>query len=626
MSEASATGTADAPDAARRLADAATWRRLLSATDQKGFSSAWLNLLAAQVDLAIGPLVGRSAVVGQAMVALGAPDSRKYARTAWLGAEREISLLLAKAGERAIHVRHGVVQVGEGAGSLCQIAHPILAGDAMLGVVALELPLQAKEHLDVAMRLAQWGVVWFAQMFAAAAQPAGEAATDTALRLAVLTAALSARRHEPAAEAAATLLADRLDVDKVSVGRHRHHRTRLLAVSHGGFAPVRNAYLTALTAAMEEAADGDGRARYPLANADLAAPHAAQAALARSHGADWICTVAVPLAAEARERLVLLAEGSGAPPVGLDDRLETLANDLAPLTSLRLRAERGPVQRLRRGIVDFIQARPAWHTAGFAAAALAAAAVLMIPLPYRVSVDATLEPLERRTIAAPFDGYLAEATARPGDRVAAGAVLGRFDDRELLHQRAGAQERLSETSREMNEAVGINDRAKATVLAARKAQIEADLSLVEDQLRRIDLRAPFDAVVVAGDKTQSIGAPMRRGDPLYELSPLGSFRVVLDVPQADFARIVPGQPGRLLLSALPYQTHDLTVARMTPIAVAHDGKTVLRAEADMLQADDLLRPGMQGLADIDVGRARLGWLLTHRIIDWVRIKLWVWLP
>jgi multidrug resistance efflux pump len=178
----------------------------------------------------------------------------------------------------------------------------------------------------------------------------------------------------------------------------------------------------------------------------------------------------------------------------------------------------------------------------------------------------------------------------------------------------------------MNEAVGINDRAKATVLAARKAQIEADLSLVEDQLRRIDLRAPFDAVVVAGDKTQSIGAPMRRGDPLYELSPLGSFRVVLDVPQADFARIVPGQPGRLLLSALPYQTHDLTVARMTPIAVAHDGKTVLRAEADMLQADDLLRPGMQGLADIDVGRARLGWLLTHRIIDWVRIKLWVWLP
>jgi hypothetical protein len=31
---------------------------------------------------------------------------------------------------------------------------------------------------------------------------------------------------------------------------------------------------------------------------------------------------------------------------------------------------------------------------------------------------------------------------------------------------------------------------------------------------------------------------------------------------------------------------------------------------------------MQGVAKIDAGEQRLGWILTHEIVDWLR--LWVW--
>ncbi|MEI9803247.1 MAG: HlyD family efflux transporter periplasmic adaptor subunit [Pseudolabrys sp.] len=543
---------------------------------------------------------------------------------AWHGARH--SLLLAKAGERAIQVRHGVVQVEDKQGGACQIAHPILIGDGLYGVVALELPAQAKESLDIAMRLAQWGVAWFGHLFADKARAGNADKGELAIRFGALTTALAAGRHQPAAEALATFLADRLDCDKVSLGRHRRSQTSLIALSHGGFASVRNTYLTALTAAMDEAADGEGAIRYPMPAADLATPHAAHAALARTHGADWVQSVAVDLDPQGEEQLILVAEGRGKAPDEIGDRLQEFTGDLAPALWLRLRAEQGPVQRLAEITAKAAHARPIWRYAVYAGVAIAALAALLIPLPYRISVDATLETTERRVIAAPYDGYLAEATARPGDSVKAGALLGRFDDRDLKNQRNDVLQHLSETTRELNEAIGIMDRAKANVLMARKAQFEADLALVNDQLRRAELRAPFDAVVVAGDKTQSIGAPMRRGEALYEVSPLGSYRVALEIPQTDFAEIATGQDGQLVLSALPYETLELGITRLTPIALAHDGKTVIRAEADLLNVTDLLRPGMQGVAHIRIGEARAGWLFTHRIIDWLQLKLWVWLP
>jgi hypothetical protein len=35
-----------------------------------------------------------------------------------------------------------------------------------------------------------------------------------------------------------------------------------------------------------------------------------------------------------------------------------------------------------------------------------------------------------------------------------------------------------------------------------------------------------------------------------------------------------------------------------------------------------MRPGMQGTAKIDAGRARVIWIGTHKLIDFLRLKLW----
>jgi hypothetical protein len=617
----------------RRWANAATWRGLLSSESHNGFSEAWLALLCAQIDLTIAPLAGAGTVVRQGFVALGDQAQNRYQRVAMQGPEMDVSVLLGKAAERAMHLRHGTVQPGEGGGT-CQLAYPIMVGDTLHGVVAIDLTHRARDHLDAIMRLAQWGTVWFSRLLQQSAPAAGGGdPDDLALQLEVFDQALGQGTASAAAEALATTLAERLGLDKLSFGLRRGQAVSIFAASHGGFTPIINDYLAALQAAIAEVADSGAAIIYPAPDGAIASPHAAHARLCRAHGCDWVRSIPVPLPSSAdaqtgHDLLLLVAEGTGSAAPRLEETLITVGRQIAMVLALRLYAEE-PLERRAERV-----ARAAWarlvvpRTRNIAIGAAVAALLLffIIPFPYHIHAEATLEPGIKRALVAPFDGYVAEATARPGDYIAAGAPLGRLDDRDLRHQKRELDERLAETNREINEAMGHFDNAKVGVLTAHRAQIEADGALIAESLSRTVLTAPYDALVVSGDKTQSTGAPVRRGDTLYEVSPLNAFRLELNVPQADFADVAVGQTGRVLLSSVAHRSFPFHVVRITPIATIHDGKTVLRVDADLDGTDGVLRPGMQGVGEIRVGHAHLFWLLTHRIVDWLRVNLWAWMP
>jgi hypothetical protein len=44
---------------------------------------------------------------------------------------------------------------------------------------------------------------------------------------------------------------------------------------------------------------------------------------------------------------------------------------------------------------------------------------------------------------------------------------------------------------------------------------------------------------------------------------------------------------------------------------------------DVAQKNPVWRPGMAGEARIDVENRRLAWIWTHRLIDFLRLKLWM---
>ena len=246
--------------------------------------------------------------------------------------------------------------------------------------------------------------------------------------------------------------------------------------------------------------------------------------------------------------------------------------------------------------------------------------------PYRVAAEARVEGAVQRAMVAPFDGFLATATVRAGDTVHEGDTLATLDDRDLVLERLRYVTERAQHLGEYDQALSQGNRADAARYRALADESVAQIRLVDEELQRTRITAPFDGLVVSGDLSQSIGSPVRRGDLLFEIAPLHDWRVVLRVPESQVADVAPNQTGSVMVSALPELPLPFTVLRIVPVAEAHDGRMLFRVDAALDATTPRLRPGMEGLGQIDAGRQRLVWIWFRSLLHWVRLESWAWLP
>jgi multidrug efflux pump subunit AcrA (membrane-fusion protein) len=179
---------------------------------------------------------------------------------------------------------------------------------------------------------------------------------------------------------------------------------------------------------------------------------------------------------------------------------------------------------------------------------------------------------------------------------------------------------------EQRKSMADREMAATNVLGKKMRQAEAQLALLDEEIRRATILAPFDGVVVNGDLSQSLGAPVEAGQVLFEVAPLRSYRLVLKADERDIGYLQAGQPGELLLTSLPDSHFPFKVVQITPVSSAEEGRNYFRVEARLDETSPRLRPGMEGYAKVVVGRAHLVWIWTHDLTDWIRLKLWSWLP
>jgi multidrug resistance efflux pump len=197
-----------------------------------------------------------------------------------------------------------------------------------------------------------------------------------------------------------------------------------------------------------------------------------------------------------------------------------------------------------------------------------------------------------------------------------------LDDRNLRLERQKWQSQRNKIEKEYQDALAKRDRTELSVLRAKIDQVDAELSLVDEKIERTRLRAPFEGIVVSGDLSQSLGAPVETGQVLFEVAPLESYRVVLEVDEHDVAGLDAGKPGHLIIAALPQTSLAISLDRVVPVAVSGEASNFFRVEASLDEPSSLLRPGMRGVAKVEMGQRNLLWIWTHAVFD--RIRLWAW--
>jgi hypothetical protein len=131
-------------------------------------------------------------------------------------------------------------------------------------------------------------------------------------------------------------------------------------------------------------------------------------------------------------------------------------------------------------------------------------------------------------------------------------------------------------------------------------------------------------MVIGGDLTQSLGAPVQRGQVLMTLAPHDGYRLILDVDERDVSELKLGQRGQLALGALPSRRIDFQLQRITPVAVAAEGRNSFEVEARLEEVLPAMRPGLRGVAKIETGTRSVLGIVTRPVVDWLRLAFWRW--
>lgn len=184
-----------------------------------------------------------------------------------------------------------------------------------------------------------------------------------------------------------------------------------------------------------------------------------------------------------------------------------------------------------------------------------------------VRLTGSVESRRSSIVASEIEGLVQHLAAREGDRVEKGATLARLRrDNTALRleaargqfKEAEARQRLARASLERSEGLfeekiisrqQLDDAvSEYEAWQGRVAQLEADVSRLEDDLARTTVRAPFAGVVV--EEHISEGEWLASGGAVVELLDTQDLEVTVEVPESYFAGVRVGGSAAVEIASL----------------------------------------------------------------------------
>jgi len=364
------------------------------------------------------------------------------------------------------------------------------------------------------------------------------------------------------------------------------------------------------------------------ADADSPAYAAARLRAGTGYGAQCVLPVAD---ADGRVRAILyLGFAAREPDRGGIAPLQLMLGFVQPWLQAVREQERGAGWRLARSLRGagerFMGPDFAWGRVAAALAGIVLLGALLGSWDYHVEASSQLTTDSSRIISAQFDSRVETVMASAGDLVKQGAPLATLDTRELRQQESDVRAESQRLAAESDKARAAGNLAEMEIARARLAQAEARLARVLHYLEQARTVAPFDGVVVEGERKELMNAPVKKGDRLFKVARIDGLYVEMMVPEREIRYVQPGAEGVLRLVARPDLEIPFKLATIIPMAQVkgQEGNHFL-IKAKLGQAPEAWwRPGMSGMARIDAGRQNILWIWTHRFTDNLRMKLW-WL-
>ncbi len=432
-------------------------------------------------------------------------------------------------------------------------------------------------------------------------------------------------------------LANRSGASRVTLGWVKGQNIRVKAISHTEEFDKKQELIASLEKVMEECGDQDEIVQYDPngTSSDNVVREASN--LSRAQGGHAV--LSLPLRRRAEVVGVITVEFPAHQTLGPNtaSALAIAIDLLAPQLYDRYQNDRWLITKAGISARELAKKAvgPQHMIAKLVTAGILIVGVLIFAIrpTYHVSSSFEFASQAHRQIAAPFEGFISAVgktadgrTLKPGDMVKAGQTLAVLDTTDNLLKLADAQSKVNTKTKEAANYRAQDKSAEEQIALSERDEAQHEVDYLQDQINRATVVAPVDCEILKGDLEDKVGAPVKLGDELFEVGDAANLRAELTVPDRDIQDIHPGQnqKGRLATNAEPDKSFDFVVDRVIPIPDPKDGTNNFKVYATIIGKQPATwRPGMEGEARVNVAPRSLAWIWTHRLIDFLRLKLWM---
>jgi multidrug resistance efflux pump len=450
----------------------------------------------------------------------------------------------------------------------------------------------------------------------------------------------STEGFEGAAMSLCNELANRTGATRVALGWIKGHTIKVKALSHTEQFDKKQQLIVQIEAAMEECIDQEEPVQFEPGGENTQNVTRAAQVLSQSQGGNTVLSLPLRRREEIEGAVTLeFPPGVKITPqaaAGLAVAVDLLAaqlydryqNDRWLITKAGLSIQKaakkavGPQHTLAKVIV--------------AACLIVLPIVTFYPVTYRVSAPFEFTPLEKYSLCAPYEGRIFKVNVRPGAVVKKGQALLELDTRDLKIRWAKAKSEANAKRIAAENFLAEKKAPEAKSARAEQAAAEAEAELCDFQIQQATITAPEDGEVLKGDLEDKKDAPVKQGDVLMVVARRDNLQAEMAVNERDVQLLAEGQRGWVATTALPSESFKVKVDRIVPLGEAKEQSNVFRvfATVEPLNEKDSAfkhrqelmkqwRPGMEGEARIEVGKKSLLYIWTHRLVEFLRLKLWL---
>jgi multidrug efflux pump subunit AcrA (membrane-fusion protein) len=423
----------------------------------------------------------------------------------------------------------------------------------------------------------------------------------------------------------------------VSLGFLKGRYVQLKALSHTEKFSRKMKLVRDIEAAMEECFDQDVEILYPPFP-EAAYVSRATAELARLHGP--VAIVSLPLRRSGKVTGVVTMERPKDLPFVVDE-VESLRLTCDLCTARLANLHEGDrwfgaraAEAMRK---TFSLAVGPKHTWAKVAAALVSAFLIYIFVAkgdYRANASFVLEARQQQMISAPFDGYIEAVYVEPGDKVISDqTVLAKLETTRLASDLDKARADLARAQIEADTGMRDGETAKAQDARAQAGKAQAEIEELGRLIREASIKSPITGTIVSPDIKRRVRGHVGLGDVMFEVAPVEFLRAELSVPEDEIADVVAAFEaakkegkdlgGQLATVGEPGKRVDFVVERINPVAEVEEKQNIFKVRVRLPEVQEGMRAGTRGVAKIDLGHRRYAYLWTRKLVNWVRMRLWL---